>query len=161
MNKKIIFAILILAILVASMLYYFQITNLETGPIHPDTNNNVQTNNSNPPTIQNDKISVDLPKAGDTVTSPLSISGKAKGTWYFEASFPIVLVDEFGNLLAQGQGHAQGDWMTENFVPFTAELSYDKTHLPASGRAVLILKKDNPSGDPSRDEAIQIPVYVK
>src|ERR1700746_2179249 len=54
-------------------------------------------------------IVVDNVGPGDAVTSPLTITGKAKG-WYFEASFPVKLLDGQGNVLASGPAQAQGDW---------------------------------------------------
>src|SRR6185436_520379 len=58
-------------------------------------------------------------KAGDTVSSPLTVTGEARGNWYFEASFPAVLVDWDGKIIAQLPAQAQGDWMTQEFVPFS------------------------------------------
>jgi Immunoglobulin-like domain of bacterial spore germination len=94
------------------------------------------------------------PILGAEVGSPLEISGSAAG-WYFEATFPIRLVDGNGNILASGQARATEDWMTENFVPFAAELSFSE---PTTPTGMLIFKNDNPSGDPTRDEEVDVPV---
>jgi hypothetical protein len=104
-----------------------------------------------------DLIVVDSPVSGATIaSSSLTITGKARGSFYSEAVFPVYLTDANGNTIAQGQAHAQGDWMTTDFVPFTATLTFTK---PASGsRGTLILHNDNPSGDPARDKAFSIPV---
>src|SRR3569623_2033710 len=66
-----------------------------------------------------DLISVSAPRPGEHITSPLFVTGIARGTWFFEASFPAELKDAQGNTIAQGAGQAQGDWMTEDFVPFS------------------------------------------
>ena len=96
------------------------------------------------------------PKPNTIISSPLKITGQARGVWYFEASFPIELTDSAGKIIANGIAQAQDDWMTENFVPFTAELTFTK---PLEGNAgTLILKKDNPSGDPQRDDSRKIQV---
>jgi hypothetical protein len=89
------------------------------------------------------------------VSSPLSITGEARGMWYFEASFPVELLDANGVVISQGIAQAQGDWMTENFVPFTATLSWAST---TSATGTLRLKKDNPSGLPEHDASLLIPV---
>ena len=68
--------------------------------------------------LKEDLISVSIPKPSQVVRSPLSIEGEARGNWYFEASFPIKLIDADGRELAQGIAQAKSDWMTENFVPF-------------------------------------------
>lgn len=104
---------------------------------------------------KSDLIQVDAPRPGDSVTTPLTITGQARGYWFFEASFPVELLDPNGALLARGVAQAQGDWMTEDFVPFTATLTFTA---PASGTGELILRKDNPSGLPENDDALQIPV---
>ena len=102
-----------------------------------------------------DLIMVDSPRPGETVKSPLTITGQARGTWFFEASFPVRLLDEKGQVLGQGIAQAQSDWMTEEFVPFMAVLEFST---PTTMRGNLILKKDNPSGLPEHDDELRIPV---
>jgi cytoskeletal protein RodZ len=103
-------------------------------------------------------IEITSPKVNSTASSPLVITGKARG-WYFEGSFPIVLTNASGLVIAQGQAVAQGDWMTNEFVPFRAELSFPKQ---VSGtRGFLILKKDNPSDMRKGDEAAEMRVVFK
>ena len=46
--------------------------------------------------------------------------------------------------------------MTENFVPFKTTLSFPAQ--PAGSKGTVILHKDNPSGDPARDQKVTIPV---
>jgi hypothetical protein len=98
-------------------------------------------------------IRVKSPKAGDVVTSPLVIEGEARGYWFFEASFPVVLEDGNGKVLASHYAEAQDEWMTENFVPFKATLDFTA---PTSKTGTLILKKDNPSGLPEHDDEIRV-----
>lgn len=100
-------------------------------------------------------LTVDTPIKNSTISSPLNIAGRVPGNWSFEASFPVRLVDEEGKVLAEGIAHLNGDWMTEDLVPFTAELKFDK---PASGEGKLILMKDNPSGLAENDDSLSIPV---
>lgn len=102
-----------------------------------------------------DLIKLDGIKAGDKVTSPLTITGQARGTWFFEASFPITLVDANGEELATAIAQAQSEWMTTDFVPFKADLSFPK---PKTTSGTLIIKKDNPSGLPEHDAELRIPV---
>ena len=89
------------------------------------------------------------------IQSPLTVTGKARGTWYFEASFPIELRDGNDVLLAQTPAQAQGDWMTINSVPFSATLTFTT---PTTTQGTLILRKDNPSGEPQDDDQLVIPV---
>jgi hypothetical protein len=69
-------------------------------------------------------IKVQTPLVESLVSSPLNISGEARGNWFFEASFPVVLVDWDGVVVAEGVAEAQGEWMTESFVPFVASLEF-------------------------------------
>lgn len=96
-------------------------------------------------------------ESGQEITSPLTVEGEAKGTWFFEASFPIKITDESGNILGTSYTQAQSDWMTEDFVPFTGKITYaSKT----GGNGFLVLAKDNPSGLPEYDKEIKIPVVL-
>lgn len=102
-------------------------------------------------------ISVVAPKDQDTVQSPLIVTGLARGMWFFEASFPIELRGANDEVLAVGIAQAQGDWMTEDFVPFSATLVFKNTD-PQNG--TLILRKDNPSGLLEHDDSLRIPVVI-
>lgn len=104
---------------------------------------------------QSSLIRLDSVQPNQTITSPLTLTGEARGYWYFEASFPVELYDSNNLLLASGIATAQGDWMTENFVPFTTTLSFNQ---PATATGSLILKKDNPSGEPANDDSLIVPV---
>jgi hypothetical protein len=90
------------------------------------------------------------------VASPLAISGEIPGNWSFEASFPIVLLDPTGKIIGQTAASLDGEWMTSNYVPFTATLTFEAPS--AGGSGILTLRKDNPSGLPENDDAIEIPV---
>lgn len=106
-----------------------------------------------------DAIIISSPAPEEYITSPLIITGSARGYWFFEASFPVILTDWDGLIIAEGIATAARDWMTENYVPFRAELNFTK---PAYGeRGTLILKKDNPSGLPEHDAAMEIPVRFR
>ena len=53
--------------------------------------------------------------------------------------------------------------MTEEFVPFSAVLEFVTPTAgdPELNRGTLILQKDNPSGLPEHDDALEIPVVFK
>lgn len=102
-----------------------------------------------------DLIILESPRPNQKITSPQTIKGKARGTWFFEGSFPFKLIDEGGFLIDQGNAQAVGDWMTEDFVPFTAKLT---APIPTGGKGMLILEKDNPSGLPENADQLEVPV---
>ncbi len=104
---------------------------------------------------KSDLIRVTSPRPGDKVTSPLTIRGEARGTWYFEASFPVKIQTADGQVLAQAPAQAKGEWMTEDFVPFEVTLNFTA---PADTQGKLILSKDNPSGLPENDDSLEIPI---
>ncbi len=105
-----------------------------------------------------DSIVVDFPFPGAVTGKEFSVIGKARGTWYFEASLPVVLIDPSGKVIATGIAQAEGDWMTENFVPFRAEIKAPSTYM---GPATLVLRKDNPSGLPEHDASVSFPITVE
>ena len=107
-------------------------------------------------TQQNADIVVSNLVSGDTITSPVTITGEAKGNYYFEASFPIQIKDASGNVIGQGPAQAQSDWMTTDYVPFKATITF--TAPPKGSNGSIVLKNDNPSGDPSKDKFFEVPV---
>jgi len=107
---------------------------------------------------KSDLIKVSQPRPNQTIASPLVIKGEARGNWYFEASFPVELLDENNNLVATAIAQAQSDWMVEDFVPFIAELNFA---LPVGETGFLVLKKDNPSGLAEHADELRIPVKFK
>ena len=111
-------------------------------------------------TERSDIIRLETPRAGEAVSSPLTIRGEARGTWFFEASFPVTIVDWDGRIIGQGIAQARDDWMTEEFVPFEATLTFAADPEAYSSRGAIILKKDNPSGLPANDDSVEIPVTI-
>lgn len=118
----------------------------------------VMTNRVDAPTIVKEKtwpqpsisdlIRIDTPSEGERVSSPLQITGSARGQWFFEASFPVRLIDADGKTFASGIAVANppagAEWMTSDFVPFKAELSF-----PPQANEIhtfLVFENDNPSG---------------
>ncbi|OGY42441.1 MAG: hypothetical protein A2Y67_00150 [Candidatus Buchananbacteria bacterium RBG_13_39_9] len=120
----------------------------------PSENSNL---NQTLPASENPNVKADFPKPNDELASPAQITGSAR-YWYFEASFPVKLLDENGKEIAAVPAQAQGDWMTDQFVPFKADLEFivDKDQ-----NGTLILMNDNPSGLPENEQKIEIPVKLK
>lgn len=104
-------------------------------------------------------IIVNAPRPGEHIDSPLSVSGRARGFWFFEGDFPIVLEGPYGKTIASGFASAKSEWMTKKFVFFQGTLKFDPQESNAKGN--LILRKDNPTGLPEHDDEIKIPVFFK
>ncbi len=111
-------------------------------------------------------LTLEEPSDGDTVTSPLQISGMARGSWFFEGSFPVSLTNWDGLIIIEGYVElADGEetWMTEEFVGFEGELEFENPSWEEefSKRGSLILQKANPSGMVENDEAYEITVWFE
>lgn len=100
-------------------------------------------------------IRVNQPRPNNLITSPFEIKGEARGYWYFEASFPVKLLDGNGVEIGRGIAQAKSDWMVEDFVPFELIIEFQT---PATKKGTLVLEKDNPSDLPENDDELIIPV---
>jgi hypothetical protein len=108
---------------------------------------------------RNEIIEIERPLPGERIGDVIKVSGKAKGSWYFEGDFPLLLTDAAGRVLARGFATAQSDWMSADWVPFTGRVKVPKSHAPGWGW--LGFKKDNPSDRPELDDAVAIPVFLE
>lgn len=148
MKKYIFLGLVVLVIFLSA--WYFLYANKAVAPI-----SEIQL------TYQNgsaEMIVIDTPKVEARVTAPITVRGKARGMWYFEARFPIEVQNADGIVIGQGFGIAEGEWMTEDFVPFTATVNLDAQY---SGPAMLIIKKDNPSGEEILDASVAFPITIE
>lgn len=102
-----------------------------------------------------DIIRVDSPRPNDNISNPLTILGQARGSWFFEASFPVKIFDSENKQLGQSVAQAETDWMTSDFVSFTAILNFIQ---PSTKSGYLLLEKDNPSGLIENAEELRIPI---
>jgi hypothetical protein len=100
-----------------------------------------------------------LPFISTTITATTTaLSGEALGTWYFEASFPIDVVNSSNVVVETLIATAQTDWMTTASVPFIAPF---QASLYSGQTVSFILRKDNPSGEPQFDASVTIPnIYI-
>lgn len=153
--------IIAIVLILAAGGFIFYDTLMKQGETPDTTQNEATTTPQQMPTVtyvnaSADTITVSNPSAGAHLGSSFTVSGQARGTWYFEASFPIEVLDRNGNQLLQKPVQATGDWMTENFVPFTINLTVPNY----SGPATIVLHKDNPSGKPEFEASLSIPVMI-
>ncbi len=131
---------------------------MESYPRQCSANGQTFTENIGNANEKKDLIFITSPSDPSPITSPLVIEGQTRGPWYFEASFPVVLLDGKGNTIASGAAKAQGEWMPQDFVPFKATLSFTP---PSTGEGTLVLKKDNPSGLPENEDELRVPIKFK
>ncbi len=96
--------------------------------------------------------------AGDVLTPGTTLVGQARGNMFFEASFPVRVLDADGTELGLGLATAQGEWMTSDFVPFTVQLDFKP---PTGELGLLRFERDNASGLPEFDLNVDVPVRFK
>ena len=65
------------------------------------------------------------------------------------------IVDANNQVLGLAPAQAQGDWMTNDFVPFRTTIEFSQ---PTTSTGFIILLKDNPSGLPEHDAEVRLPV---
>lgn len=89
------------------------------------------------------------------IASPVLIKGVARGSWFFEAVFPVRLVAEDGTLLASGIAKADDNWQVDSFVPFHAQLIFTSI---GHTSGVIEFHKNNLSNSLQKDDEFTIPV---
>lgn len=105
------------------------------------------------------KVRVSIPAIGEKVASPLTVIGVVTGGgWFFEASFPVKVLDGDGALLGAHPAQAGSDWMVTTPVPFTATITF---RAPKYATGTVVLEKDNPSGLPQNAGELRIPIRFK
>lgn len=105
-----------------------------------------------------DLIVIDTPKPFQKVQNPIYIKGKAKGFFFFEATFPVRIEDENGNIVKEFYIMTKENWMSEDFVSFETNLYIDDLKIK---RCFIIFEKANPSGLKENKFEIKIPVYFE
>lgn len=106
-----------------------------------------------------DCVVVTTPAPGTQIDSPLVVRGRARGLWFFEANFPMVLQDAAGNAIATGHCTARGEWMTEQFVTFEGTLAFAAPRTGNTG--TLVLRRANPSDLVEQEDALEIPIAFR
>jgi len=147
--------VLVTIIFLALVALYFA-TNAyvrdSTEKITQTLENTVVTDN-----VEAELVIVDYPRPNSIVESPLTVRGRARGTWFFEANFPVILNFGLDNEM-QSYATAQGEWMTEDFVGFEAVIEFPQ---PTADKGELILMKANPSGLEENEDSVMIPVRFR
>lgn len=154
-HKKIYITIVLVLILIILGVICFSGYFVDKRPIisgAPNTDKITYVNSSE------NLIKVELPFPGAVVGKDFSVLGKARGNWFFEASFPVVVLDKDGNVLSTAVAQAKTDWMTTDFVEFKADFNIPQSYI---GKATLVLKKDNPSGMPENDASVSFPINIE
>ncbi len=111
-----------------------------------------------PVPVGDSNIQITAPLPGVVISSPVAVSGKALGSYYFEATFPVKVLDGDGTVLGQGQAWAQSEWTVPGSVPFAGSIMFTK---PKFAIGTIVFQNDNPSGDPARSKQFELQVRFK
>lgn len=152
--KRNIFVSLFVVLAVIFGVYVFW-NKSQTGKFFPNTGVTPGTSTTTLDIPTSDFIQVTNPKPNDVIKSPAIVEGKARGTWYFEASFPAHVVDANNQVLGTSPIQAKGDWMTNDFVPFDGKISFES---PTTATGFIVFQNDNPSGLIENFKEYRIPV---
>lgn len=106
-------------------------------------------------TANGTKLIIDNWPTDGVVVNPLSLTGQVPGSWSHEGLFSIDILCEGDIGLPGATAQLEGDWMTNELVPFTASLSFDST-TKECGDLSIILRKANPSGLPENDDSLSL-----
>lgn len=111
------------------------------------------------PTINPEAVYIASPRADTKLTSPVVVRGTVPAGWMFEGTLPISLQEDNGKIIAQSQAKEviPGAWQSGKPVEFTATLTFTKSFL---GLALLVVEKDNPSGNPKQSENYGAPFWI-
>ena len=147
-----------MAVIIVIMLGILAFYNPAKGPVVPGGIGNASSTEFAPLVSPDGHVTVLSPEATLPVSSPVIVQGVVNGGgWFFEASFPVKVVDANGKAIGQGtaQPQAGADWMSTGTVPFTATVTFAK---PDTATGTIVLSKDNPSGLPANSESFSIPI---
>jgi hypothetical protein len=103
-----------------------------------------------------DDLRIETPAPDARIISPLTASGVANNSWYFEAVFPARLMAQDGTVIAEAPAIAASDWMAPGDVPFNVEMAFT---VDAETHATLVLEEDMP-GEGNEPRQVRIPVVL-
>lgn len=100
-------------------------------------------------------VVITSPLPHQAISTPLTVTGKARGNWFFEANAVLRLLDAQQREIASGTVQALSDWMTDDLVAFEGRIRFVS---PAAETGTLVFQNDNPSGLPGNQKECRVPV---
>ena len=105
------------------------------------------------------KIKLNNIKEGDTVEVGFKVEGSIPGSWFTEGVFPVRVIEkETNSVIITNTAHADKEWMSEDYVPFSFVIDADITE---EGPFILRFDKANPSGLPNNYDYASLSVNLK
>lgn len=155
----------IIIVIVGALVVFFVLSKVTHAPVPTVEEPNPLVETPTPTkevTLTSEKgivIYITKPDPNAIVGSPMEITGRAPGNWFFEASAPVTLTNWDGLIIAESYIQAEGEWMTTDYVPFKGTITFTEGNL--YNRGFLIFKKDNASGLPEHDDSVEIMIKIK
>ncbi len=104
------------------------------------------------------KLYLDNIKSGDTVDIGYEVKGEVLGSWFFEGSFPVRVLNIQGEVVSSLVASTSDDWMKETTVPFSIVINFP---LEQEGAYVLQFEKSNPSGLDENSDIAKVAITIK
>lgn len=103
-------------------------------------------------------IFVVLPKPGQKVTPSITVSGAARGDWFYRGVFWAEVVAPNGDVLVRNEIPSKGNANTTGMLQFSSFVLVTSNY---RGPATVVLINDNPVGHPIPDRSVSIPVVIE
>ena len=148
---------IVFAVIIVILLGILIFVQPAKGPTVTQTaSSTVETGQSQTAISADGHLEVSLPHPDDVITSPVAIEGLVTGGgWFFEASFPIKVLDGNGAVIGTGQAQALSDWTSTGTVPFSASIVFTAPHYTTG---TIVFSRDNPSGAIQNVESFSMPI---
>jgi hypothetical protein len=116
------------------------------------------------PTVRGDRqadaaeyATVEAPAANARVASPLTVSGAAPASWFYDEQFDAILLGEDGTVYGQASAHAPANWTGQGPTPFTAEFAFT---VSADTPAAVILQEQSMNGEQDEPLEVRVPIVL-
>ncbi len=104
-------------------------------------------------------ISLHNPKAYSEITSPLFVTGEARGVWFNNGEFTVTVYDADRMQIAEASATALVPINnSDDFVPFVALLNFTSKH-PRSNGFIMVKRGGASALNPSPWDYREIPIY--
>lgn len=132
-----------------------------TQPIDMTPATTTDTGSSTPitPIDISSQVDISNPLPNSEIKSPLVVTGRLRGSWFFEATAGVAVLDSKKQVITVNPLMATTDWMTSDWVSFTGTTSYPMAYKGQSG--YIQISNDNPSGLPENSKTYLIPVLFR
>lgn len=94
------------------------------------------------------ELVVDNVDSETPISSPFTITGRARSTWFADGSFAVSVQDYTGEDLGGGEARAAGEADAQGYVPFEAVITFVP---PQSSLLIISFEKANPGGRAADD----------